>query len=70
MKLLVAVLLFSFLMSCKDEEREKAYNDCVLRGVIYFKEIESYPKLTSGPNIGRKAEEVAKERCRRSKSAF
>jgi hypothetical protein len=38
---------------------------CVARGVQHFKEIGSYPTLTTPPNAGRKAEEVARERCER-----
>ena len=43
---------------------------CVKRGVKYFKEIGSYPKLMSAPNKGRKAEDVARERCKRTTTAF
>lgn len=43
---------------------------CVSRGVQYFKEIGSYPTLGSKPDAGRKAEDVARERCNRSTMAF
>lgn len=43
---------------------------CVKRGVAYFKEIGSYPKLGSAPNAGRRAEDVALERCNRTLTAF
>lgn len=43
---------------------------CVKRGVSYFKEIGSYPKLSSAPNAGRRAENVALERCNRTLTAF
>ncbi|MGB1561567.1 MAG: hypothetical protein ACPHN2_08730 [Sinimarinibacterium flocculans] len=43
---------------------------CVLRGIEYFKEMGSYPTLKHEPNVGRKAEDVARERCRRTVTAF
>ncbi len=43
---------------------------CVERGVAYFKEIGSYPTLSSAPNTGRSAEDVAAERCGRTTTAF
>jgi hypothetical protein len=43
---------------------------CISRGVQYFKDIDSYPTLKSEPNIGRRAEEVAAERCKRTLTAF
>lgn len=44
--------------------------DCARRGVAYFKEIGSYPTLSSPPNRGKSAEEVAAERCARTTTAF
>jgi hypothetical protein len=43
---------------------------CVQRGIAYFKEIGSYPTLSSAPNAGRSAESVAQERCQRTTTAF
>lgn len=43
---------------------------CARRGVAYYKEIGSYPTLSSAPNKGRSAEDVALERCRRTTTAF
>jgi len=43
---------------------------CVRRGVAYFKEIGSYPTLSSAPNRGRNADDVAIERCNRTTTAF
>ena len=43
---------------------------CVSRGVAYFKEIGSYPTLKSAPNSGRSADDVARERCNRTTTAF
>lgn len=42
------------------------YETCVRRGIAYFKEIGSWPRLSDG----RDAEQVVKERCRRSTQAF
>lgn len=50
--------------------QSSATDACVARGVAYFKEIGSYPTLSSLPDRGRRSEEVALERCRRSTSAF
>jgi hypothetical protein len=44
--------------------------ECAKRGVAYFKEIGSFPTLSSAPNAGRDAAEVALERCRRTTTAF
>ena len=43
---------------------------CTQRGIAYFKEIGSYPTLSSAPNRGRSADEVAAERCNRTLTAF
>lgn len=43
---------------------------CIERGIAYFKETGSYPTLSSAPNTGRAAEDVAKERCERAPTAF
>lgn len=43
---------------------------CTERGVAYFKEIGSDPTLSSAPNQGRSAREVAAERCGRTLTAF
>lgn len=43
---------------------------CVEKGIQYFKDIGSYPTLSSAPNAGRLADEVALERCRRTVTAF
>lgn len=45
-------------------------NACVARGISYYKEIGSYPLLQTDPNKGRKAEDVARERCQRTNTAF
>lgn len=43
-----------------------AISECVDRGIVYFNEIGSYPRLSDG----RSASSVARERCERSSSAF
>lgn len=43
---------------------------CTDKGVAYFKEIGSYPTLSTAPNTGRRAEDVARERCERTTGAF
>jgi len=43
---------------------------CARRGVAYFIEIGSYPTLSSAPDAGRPAEDVAIERCSRTTTAF
>lgn len=40
---------------------------CISRGIAYFKEVGSYPTLTT---TGENAEAVAKERCNRTTTAF
>lgn len=42
------------------------YAQCVSRGIAYFREIESWPKLSDG----RDARGVATERCNRTTGAF
>lgn len=49
---------------------ETSQDECIEKGVAYFKEIGSYPYLSSYPNAGRAAEDVAAERCERSPIAF
>lgn len=46
---------------------QDSHADCVARGIAYFKEIEAYPFLRS---TGESADEVAKERCSRTLTAF
>ena len=40
---------------------------CISRGIAYFKEVGAYPILTT---TGENAEQVAKERCNRTTTAF
>lgn len=43
---------------------------CIEKGIAYFKEMGSYPALQAAPNKGRSAEDVARERCQRTPTAF
>lgn len=53
-----------------NRQTPNSYDACISRGIAYFKEIGSYPVLLSPPNAGRSAEEVARERCGRTRTAF
>ncbi len=69
----MVVLLTIALFGCSENSNDTNISEvktCVSNGVSYFKEIGSYPTLTSEPNIGRSAEAVAKERCNQSPMAF
>ena len=62
--LMIAPLL---LTGCGDGESDRqALADCYYNGVQYYKDIGSYPRLSDGRN----AEEVALQKCGRSKFAF
>jgi hypothetical protein len=67
--LLIAILAFVALYATNGDNR-RAIEECTARGVAYFKEIGSYPTLRSYPDTGRKAEDVAAERCSRTVTAF
>jgi hypothetical protein len=54
----------------RDLEGGGAIEACVERGIAYFKEIGSYPTLTSSVYEGRSADEEARERCVRTTTAF
>ena len=76
MKILVIAVMLIVLTACGTQTVEAEMmvepkiRACVNKGIAYFKEIGSYPKLYSYPNAGRRAEDVAIERCNRSTSAF
>ena len=53
-----------------DGTKASAVSACVENGIAYYKEIGSYPTLTSAGMEGRSAEEVATEKCSRSALAF
>ena len=70
-KVLLAPLLASIAATgCGGSGNNAAVEACVSRGVAYFKEMGSYPTLNSAPNTGRAAEDVARERCIRTTTAF
>jgi hypothetical protein len=52
-------------LSCKGNPVDA----CVCRCVAYFKDIGSYPTLSTPPNAGRRAEDVGRERCTRTTTA-
>ena len=70
--LLLSAIVFIVLIvpsSSKSEsgaDGSTSLNNCIARGIDYYREIGSYPYLTDG----RKAESVARERCGRTPSAF
>lgn len=66
--LVIAVVLTTCGISMNRIAKEQAA--CVEKGVAYFKEIGSYPRLKAGDDAGRSAREVADERCGRTKGAF
>lgn len=67
----ITVLAVLLVAGCTEKPTEiDPITACVERGVSYFKEIGSYPRLTTAPNRGRLAEEVARERCERTLTAF
>jgi hypothetical protein len=69
-RVLGATPLLVAITSCGGGGPDPAVEACVARGVTYFKDIGSYPTLTSPPNTGRRAEDVARERCVRMTTAF
>ena len=58
------------LMACGGGASGEEIEACIERGVAYFKEIGSYPLLLAPMYEGRKAEDVASERCNRTTTAF
>ena len=64
----IGLLLAAMLLSgCGKDPEVQA---CTERGIAYFKEAGSYPTLKTFPNEGRDAEDVARERCIRTTTAF
>ena len=66
-RILVIFLTMIFVSACGPNQ---SVEECVANGVAYFKEIGSYPTLSSAPDTGRRAEDVARERCNRTITAF
>ena len=68
-----AVLLLAYALVACGSDKSVAISPvaaCAERGIAYFRTIRSYPTLHSAPNIGRSAETVALERCKRDLAAF
>lgn len=63
--LLLVSLVSLGLLACSGNEDK--YNSCVQKGIKYYKDIGSYPKLKS-ENIS--AEEKAQQSCKNSSVAF
>ena len=70
MKLKFLALFFAIIALSGCGNGGKAVEACVARGGAYFKEIGSDPTLQSAPNAGRAAEDVARERCNKTTTAF
>lgn len=62
--------LLVFLLVSTGCGRDPEVQACMDRGVAYFKEVGAYPTLKTFPDRGRKAEDVARERCIRTTTAF
>lgn len=69
-RLFIACMTFLGVAGCGKSGPDPRIEACFERGVAYFKEIGSYPTLSSTPDTGRRAEEVARERCNRTTTAF
>jgi len=65
-----AVLIGAAISGCGQKSSANPVNECVQNGIAYYKEIGSYPTLTSPQYAGRSAEDVAREKCSRSSLAF
>ena len=69
--LLIVFVVFVIKSIIGDSKGRSIQNNeieaCVTRGIAYFKEIGAYPTLTT---TGENAEQVAKERCYRTTTAF
>lgn len=67
-KLFLPLALIIFITGCGNHQAE--VDACWERGVAYFKDIGSYPNLQSAENQGKRATDVAWERCKRNTNAF
>lgn len=78
--LFILVSMFSIFVfkNFKSQNQQNYSNDhsskqlqaCINRGIAYFQEIGSYPTLKTPPHEGDLAENVARERCNRTTTAF
>ena len=68
---LAIIALSVQLTGCsKAPDNTPTIDACVQNGIAYYKEIGSYPTLTSAGMAGRRADDVAAEMCSRSTQAF
>lgn len=56
----------AIVAGCDSGSANSGVANCTARGIAYFKEIESWPRLSNG----RDATQVAVERCKRTTTAF
>lgn len=71
-RLLIFLGIAAAMSACgnRDGSRTPTVDACVENGIAYYKEIGSYPTLTSAGLAGQRAEDVAAEKCSRSQLAF
>jgi len=66
---IAAILIMTFFNEITKKE-DKRFEECVSRGIKYYKDIGSYPTLAAPPNEGRSTADVAIERCGITTTAF
>jgi hypothetical protein len=71
-RLFIFLSMAAVISACGNTDAVKTtvLNGCVENGIAYYKEIGSYPTLTSAGLVGRRAEDVVEEKCSRSAMAF
>lgn len=62
MRKLIFLALILGLVGCK----ESAYDECVKKGIQYYKDVDMYPKLSNGEI----ADTKVKSMCSNSREAF
>ena len=69
MKKIVLIVASFGVISCSggNTASNAEIEACISRGIAYFKEVDAYPTLTT---TGENAEDVARERCNRTTTAF
>ena len=63
----IAAALVCAITACGDGSSREQVEACAQRGIAHFRETGSYPRLNT---TGRLAEDVARDRCARSLTAF
>lgn len=59
-----SIILFVFscvLTSCSNDVDEAKYKQCIAEGIVYYKQIGSYPILTTGERSDHKIKRVCKK---------